>query len=608
MVLNKNDFADFISKAWQGDLEFFDLLKYTERLESEKLAHLAIILYQTWINRSSTPYNHMACFNLAVLQFNQGYIFDSKDSYLKAIQLSPSFVQPHFNLGLTYEKLGDIHSAINELRWIEDNIQLDKIEYRSFLLLALNNLARIYEDNKNYSSALAYLAKSLDIEPNQTDVIHHWIFLREKVCAWPVMANVLGLTPELMMKATSALAMLSLSDEPERQLSVAQSYVESKVNSNVIKLAPNIGYKHRKIRVAYCSSDFCIHPVAMLTVELLELHNRDGFEIYGYCWTNQGNSAIRQRVIDAVDHFQSIINLSDEEAATLIRSHEIDILIDLHGQTLGARPNLLAFHPAPIQITYLGLPATTGLPSIDYVIADRFLIPEEYSQFYSEKPLYMPDVYQVSDRQRVSAAPLNKSDYNLPEQGFIFCSFNNNYKYTPEVFDCWMAILDRVPDSVLWLLADNPWAMMHLKQEAKQRGIKETRLIFANRVSTEQYLARYAVADLFLDTFPFNAGTTANDALWMGLPVLTLCGRSFASRMAGALLNAAELPELITYDLKSYENKAVEIASNPNQLNKIKVHLHEIRDHGVLFDTPRFVKNLELHFKTLISQLQIAIL
>lgn len=305
---------------------------------------------------------------------------------------------------------------------------------------------------------------------------------------------------------------------------------------------------------------------------------------------------MRQRVIDAMDHFHRIHTLSDEAAARLIRSHEIDILIDLQGQTAGARANLLAYRPAPIQITYLGLPATTGLPSIDYVIADSYLIPESLAQYYSEKPLYMPDVYQVSDRKRTLGPVPTRESCGLPADAFVFCSFNNNFKYTPEMFATWMRILARVPGSVLWLLADNPWAEDNLRREASARGVAADRLIFAKRVAPENYLARYAIADLFLDSFPFNAGTTANDALWMGLPVLTRSGRAFASRMAGALLTAAGLPELITEQLPDYEEKAVALAQDRLHCQALRNHLLAQREHGALFDSARFVRNLEAAF------------
>jgi predicted O-linked N-acetylglucosamine transferase (SPINDLY family) len=264
---------------------------------------------------------------------------------------------------------------------------------------------------------------------------------------------------------------------------------------------------------------------------------------------------------------------------------------------------MLAYRPAPIQITYLGLPATTGLPSIDYVIADRFLIPEATAPFYSEKPLYMPDIYQVSDRKRPVGATPSRADCGLPEDAFVFCSLNNNYKYTPEVFAVWMNILKRTPGSVLWLLADNPWAEANLKTAAEAQGVDAARLLFAGRVLPPDYLARYPCADLFLDTFPFNAGTTANDALWMGLPILTLCGRTFAARMAGALLTAAQLPELITYNLQDYEEKAVALAQQPAECARLRSHLHVVRESGRLFDTGAFAKNLEDRLVELVAAL-----
>jgi predicted O-linked N-acetylglucosamine transferase (SPINDLY family) len=363
------------------------------------------------------------------------------------------------------------------------------------------------------------------------------------------------------------------------------------------------GYGHKRLRIAYASSDFCLHPVSILMAELFELHNHTDFEIFGYCWSPEDGSALRQRVINAMDQFHRIHGLGDEDAAQLILSHEIDVLIDLQGQTSGARPNMLALRPAPIQVTYLGLPATTGLPSIDYVIADRFLIPEDTAAMYSEKPLYMPDIYQVSDRKRCIGPTPTRAQCGLPDNGFVFCSLNNNYKYTPEMFDVWMRILQRTPDSVLWLLSDNPWAQENLRKEASARGVDSKRLLFADRVSPENYLARYACADLFLDTFPFNAGTTANDALWVGLPLLTLCGRAFASRMAGALLTAAGMPELITYNLADYEEKAVALGSDAAACRRLREQLKSVRESGALFNTGRFARNLEQRLHELVAAL-----
>ena len=602
-MTSEGDYSAVILDAWQGRLKFGQLVDYAGRLVDRSESPLAAVLYQTWLQRNQTTYNHFAYFNLGVLLSNEGDLQGAKEAYLRAIQLAPDFIQPRFNLGMTYERLGQIDAAIAEWRWIDDHVSPEQTEHRPLLLLALNGLGRVLDERKHYFSAHSYLGKSLTLDPLQPDVLHHYVFLRQRQCDWPVYASFPGVSLDLMRESTSALATLSLSDDPEAQLTAARRYVTGKVRSDVKVLTPQRPYHHDRLRIGYCSSDFCLHPVAMLTVELFECHDREHFEVYGYCWTREGDSPLRQRVIKAMDHFERINTLSDESAARLIRDQEIDILVDLQGQTLGARADLLAYRPASIQVTYLGLPATTGLPSIDYVIADRFLIPEDQVRFYSEKPIIMPDVYQVSDRQRQVSPIPSRLDCKLPADGFVFCSFNNNYKYTPEMFDTWMNILRRVPGSVMWLLADNPWAEINLKNEARTRGIDVDRLIFAPRVVPEQYLARYALADLFLDTFPFNAGATANDALWMGLPVLTRSGRSFSSRMAGSLLTAANLRELITHNQRDYEDKAVALAQEPDQSRRLREHLREVRTTGVLFDTPRFVRHLEEHFTRLVAEL-----
>lgn len=569
------------------------LFEIAGRLTAAGQAPLATVLYQSWLYRNLTPHNHLVLFNLGVQLFTDGDLQGAREVYSRALQLAPDFMQPRFNLGLVYERLGQSDAATAQWRWIESHANADSNEQRPYLLLALNNLGRHYEEMYRYADALACLDKSLRLEPRQPDVIHHWVFLRARQCLWPVYENIPGVDEAYMRECTSALAMISLSEDPQAQLAAAQQFVRQKLHADAPRLAPTTPYGHRKLRIGYCSGDLCLHPVAMLTVELFELHDRERFEIYGFDWSREDNSPLRQRVIGAMDHFERIHHLSDEAAARLIREKEIDILIDLQGQTLGARANILAWRPAPIQITYLGLPATTGLPCIDYVIADHFLIPESHAAFYTEKPLYMPDVYQVCDRQRVAGPTPSRASCGLPEDAFVFCSFNNNYKYTPEMFRAWMRILSEVPGSVLWLLADNVWAQENMRREALNMGVDESRLVFAPRATPENYLARYEIADLFLDSYPFNGGTTANDALWMGLPVLTRAGQTFASRMAGALLTAARLPELITFDLPGYEAQAKALARDPERCRALREHLREVRRSGVLFDTPRFVRKLE---------------
>lgn len=593
-------FEQLIRLAWSGQLNLTQLFEAANELTAKGGNDLAVVLYQTWLKRNVSPFNYMAQFNLGVILLNEGDTEGARDAYARSLAQAPEFLQSRFNLGLVYERMGLGDSAIAQWLWIESHADAGNAEQRPLLLLALNNLGRHYEDGGRFAEALASLTKSLRLEPNQPDAIHHWVFLRAKQCVWPVYSPLPGLSEAMQREHTSALAMISLSEDPAAQLTAARHYVQSKLATGLPRLAPTKPYGHKRLRIAYCSSDFCLHPVAMLTAELLELHDRKRFEVFAFDWSREDGSALRQRVINGVDHFERIHHLSDEAAARLIRDKEIDILVDLQGQTLGARANMLSYRPAPIQVTYLGLPATTGLPSIDYVIADRFLIPEEAREFYSEKPLYLPDIYQTCDRKRESSKAPSRQDCGLPEQGFVFCSFNNNYKYTPEMFLTWMKILLRVPGSVLWLLADNVWARENMRNAASAAGVDADRLIFGSRVAPADYLARYEVADLFLDSYPFNGGTTANDALWMGLPVLTRSGKTFASRMAGALLTAAGLDKLITYDQATYENKAVALASSPETLQEIKKALVDVRhQNGVLFDMPRLVRHLEDQFVAL---------
>ncbi|HXZ09397.1 MAG TPA: tetratricopeptide repeat protein, partial [Paraburkholderia sp.] len=360
-VAVETGFVPRILGARRGALSLNELIGYAGELEAARQPELAAILYETWLAHNDTPLNQFAYFNLGAVLFNANDLDGAKRAYVRAIELSPSFAQPHFNLGLIYERTNQPDAAIAEWSWVADNLSSEQEEERPMRLLALNNLGRLYEGKQQYDQALICLTKSLEVEPKQPDVLHHWVFLRAKQCAWPVYAPVGNVDPQLMRESTSALAMIALSDDPEAQLAAARNYVRNKINTDVPELSGSKAYGHRKIRIGYLSSDFCLHPIALLTAELFELHDRKHFEVYGYCWSREDGSGVRQRIIKAMDHFERIHELSDEAAARLVREHEIDILVDLHGQTLGARPNLLAYRPAPIQVTYLGLPATTGL-------------------------------------------------------------------------------------------------------------------------------------------------------------------------------------------------------------------------------------------------------
>jgi predicted O-linked N-acetylglucosamine transferase (SPINDLY family)/SAM-dependent methyltransferase len=593
-VPDNSPLGTVMALAVKGVLSIGDLFAAAAVLQESGQLPAAIGLYRAWIEHTPSPLIYAACFNLAVVLSNAGDDAGAEAVLRKAVAQNPDFVEARLNLGTLLERTGRPDDAL--AMWnaiLTDPIEPDIKTNQTLYVQTLNNLGRLLEIRKRYPEAEATLAMSLRVDPQQANVMTHWVHLRQKQCEWPVYSGLEHISVQTMMDGTSALAMLSASGDPAQQLAAARRFVAEKVNAAVAPLTGAHGYNHQRLRIGYLSSDFCSHAVSILTAELYELHDRSKFEIYAFSWSREDGSPIRARVVKAMDHYIRIDKLSDEQAARAIRAHEIDILVDLHGLTLGARPNILAFRPAPVQLTYLGFPGSTGLPGVDYVLADEFLITPEMAEHFSEKPLYLPDTFQINDRQRLIAPKATRASVNLPEDAFVFCSFNNNFKFTPELFGVWMSILRRVPNSVLWLVADYPEVRDNLYRHAEAAGIARERLIFNSRAVPAEYLARYQLADLFLDTFPFNGGTTASDALWAGLPLLTCAGQTFSSRMAGSLLRAVDLPQLITYNFADYEEKAVALANDPARVAAMKRQLAANRLTCALFDSPRFVRNLE---------------
>jgi predicted O-linked N-acetylglucosamine transferase (SPINDLY family) len=431
-------------------------------------------------------------------------------------------------------------------------------------------------------------------------VLHHWIHLRQKQCKWPVVD---GLPTDLdsVLAHASPLAMLGMTDDPALQRRAAQKFVEEKVGVFERMAPASLRYGHDKIRIGYLSSDLSMHAVSLLTVELFETHDRSRFEVHAFCWSKEDGTAFRERVRNAFDHFHKIGHLDDESAARLIRDLEIDVIVDLQGLTGNARPNIVARGPAPIQIAYLGYPGTTGLPHVDYVVADRFIFPEELQPHFSEKPLYVDTGFQVSDSKRVFGPRPSRAQFGLPDDAFVFCAFNNSHKITQPMFESWLRILKATPQSVLWLLEDNPWGKENLRKAAADQGLDVDRLHFAGRIDPRDYLARFQVADLFLDTTPYNAGTTANDALWACLPILTLSGRTYVSRMAGSLLTSAGLSHFICHSLEDYEARAIKLAIDRKEAASASAALAQRKAQGWLFSTSNFCARFEGRLSDLLA-------
>ncbi|UGQ46607.1 O-linked N-acetylglucosamine transferase family protein [Massilia endophytica] len=587
-----------MAQATAGQLSIIDLFSTAQELTAAGQSGMAVELYRTWLGNSNSPIAYAAWFNLGVLLSDRGDSAAAETCYRTAVAHNPRFSEGWLNLGTLLERLQRPNEALDAWRQVVSYANTEVEAERAQAIMALNNLGRLLEIQRDYPGAEEVMTSSLRLNPKQPDVITHWVHLRQKQCRWPVFDTALsGVALPDLMEATSALAMLSGSPDPAMQLASAKRFIRDKVKLTTDYLSKRSGYGHERLRIGYMSGDLCWHAVSILTAELYGLHDRNRVEVYGFDWSREDGSAIRARVVAGFDRHFRVAEMSDRDVAQLIRSQEIDILVDLHGLTRGARPDILSLRPAPVQMTWLGLPGTTGHPEIDYVIADDFVLPTELEPYFTEKPLRLPRCFQINDRQREVGPAPTRASLGLPEDAFVFCAFNNNFKITEDFFGAWMRILKRVPGSVLWLLSDNEQVNTNLLRRAELAGVAAERLIFVERAIPAEYLARYKVADLFLDTAPFNGGTTASDALWACLPVLTCAGRTFSSRMAGSLLRAVGLPELITFELDAYEEKAVALGLDRARALALRRQLEETRLESDLFDTPRFVRDLEDAFE-----------
>jgi predicted O-linked N-acetylglucosamine transferase (SPINDLY family) len=390
------------------------------------------------------------------------------------------------------------------------------------------------------------------------------------------------------------LPFLAISSSPKEQLQCASILVRDLYAGDHALLWRGERYRHDRMRIGYLSGDFRTHAVANLIAGVFEHHDRTRFETVALSFGHKDEGPMRRRLEGAFDRFVDVEHANETDIARRVREMEIDIAIDLMGHTSGARPGILALRPAPLQVNYLGYPGTLGADFIDYLIADTVVIPDEQRAFYTEKIAYLPDSYQCNDsKRRIADAVPSRKEAGLPETAFVFCCFNNNNKIMPEIFRIWMRLLSSVEGSVLWLLEGHPAAASNLRNEAEACGVASNRLVFAKRAPLDQHLARLKHADLVLDTLPYGAHTTASDALWVGVPVLTCLGTSFAGRVAASLLSAAGLPELITHSLEDYERCARELALNPAAVAGLKVKLAKNRTSVALFDTARITRNLE---------------
>ncbi len=577
-----------LERAASGSLDLFQLISVAEGLIAANRQHDAIGLYRAWLRKPVQAIEYAAYFNLGVLLADTGAQSEAESAYRQAVCRKRDFPQAQYNLGVQLEKQGRFDEAIAQWKGALDIESLGAPEQKGMLKLFYNGLGRLYDKFHRYEEAEQMLQLSLALDTSQADALYHWLHTRQKQCKWPIMRPLPGISIDAMWEAASPLAILGLSDDPARVLKTAASYTAKNVIS-VERLVPfGHRYGHPKIKIAFVSGDLCLHAVSLLTVRLYELLDRSTFEVFAFGWSRSDDTPFRKRVVDAFDRYVDIAEVSDDVAAGMIAAEQIDVLIDLQGLTAGARPNIVAQGPAPYQIAWLGYPGSSAIPHVDHVIADQFIFPPELAPYFTEKPLYLPDCFQVSDDQRSQTVIDDPARYGLPLGKFVFCAFNNNYKITPDMFGCWMRILRRAPDSILWLLRDNEWAETNMLAAARAYGVDPDRLFFAGRVTPDEYLARFGSAGLFLDTMPYNAGTTANDALWAGLPIVTLAGRTYVARMAGSLLHSAGLNDLITDTLQAYEDQAVAYATDTERQSRSRALLRAAKTNSAAMNTAKF--------------------
>ena len=587
-------------RARRGTLPLAELVDRATQLQAAGQLEQAVQLYQTWIAHAKGPLKQVACFNQGTLLSSLGRDADARRAYDLALTLAPDFPPALLNLGHLLERQGDAEGALKQWALVIEHTDPPTAANIDLRLHAMNNSGRLLETLKRLPEAEALMRRSLELKPAQGDVIQHYVHLRQKQCEWPLYQPVGEVTLNQLLMGTSALAMMSVTDDPAVQLLAATRFVAERVpKPAAVPLHTQRLPRSGRIKVGYLSGDLHHHAVGLLIPELLELHDRRRFEVHAFCWTPESALPQRQRLLKAIDHHVRLAGVDDATAARLIADAGIDVLVDLQALTSGARPAILGHRPAPVQVSYLGLPGTSALPGVDWIIADRFVMPDDCLPFCTEKPLYLPHCYQVSDRRREVAPRPQRAACGLPEDAFVFCSHNNTFKFTEPMFALWLRVLEQVPGSVLWLLADNATARRNMERAAEAAGVAPDRLIFAPRVSPAEYLARFQLADLMLDTFPYNAGTTASDALWVGTPILTLAGRSYISRMAGSLLHAVGLPDLVTDSMAAYEKLAVDLGRHPARIASYKRYLAEEGRRSPLFDLPQLVRDIEHEFERL---------
>jgi protein O-GlcNAc transferase len=515
-------------------------------------------------------------------------------SFDRALAIRADYAEASYNRGIVLMRLERFEEALASF----DHALAIKPDYAE----AFFNRGVALQSLKRHQEALAVFGRVLAAHSHHPHALSALATSAVESCDWALTENISQLVRRRIAEQGGFIApfmLLFCSDDPSLQLQCARNFVRATIPA-LPRLPEQPVRRHEKIRIGYLSADFRNHPMSHLMAELFELHDRARFEVTGISFGPDDRSDIRARVVGAFDRFHDVRANSDRDIAALIKNLQIDIAIDLMGHTRNARPAILAHRGAPIQVSYLGFPGTMGTDFIDYVIADRIVLPFDQQRFYTERIVHLPDSYWVNDSKlKIGERASTRAEAGLPDRGFVFCCFNKSAKITAPVFDVWMRLVSAIEGSVLWLLRDNPVAEGNLRNQAVARGVDPNRLVFADKLELHQHLARHRLADLFLDTVPYNAHTTASDALQAGLPLLTCAGSTFAGRVAASLLSAVGLPELIAHSLAEYEALALRLAGDSEYRADIAARLAQNRTSFPLFDTDRFRHHIEAAYTTM---------
>ena len=593
---------NLFARIRRRQLSLTELFQAAEDLKKLGQAEEIPGIYKLWIAyNSDNGLVQFAYFNYAVSLRELNDLPGAINALRGCLLIDPTFGPAHINLGRALEDIGQTASAIQQWRTLVDanaGITPDRAAHK---LMALQHVGRVCEQAELLEDAESALRQAIELRPDKTEAGQHWIALRQRQCKWPVLAPSEHVSSRQLLDAMSPMGLAVYADDPMFQLAKAYRYNKSIVgNPETPPFQCSVRKKtgtRSRLRVGYVSSDLRAHAVGFALSEVLELHDKETIETVAYyCGENKTEDPIQRRIRSAVDHWRDIATISDKEAAERIVKDDIDILVDVNGYTKHARAKIFSFRPAPVIVNWCGYPGTMGSPHHQYMITDEHIVPPSSERYYSEKVLRIQCNQPIDRKRQIEQASPTREQAGLPENSFVYASFNGTQKLTANCFARWLRILEGVPASVLWLLTADDKTNQRLRDLAAASGIAPARILFAPKAPPPKHLARIALADLFLDTLPYGAHSTAADALTMGLPVLTLPGKTFASRFCGSVVAAAGLVDLVCAKAEEYVQRAMAFGRNPESLLYYRDLLKRSRQSSVLYDIPGLVRGLEKCF------------